>query len=67
MLIAKLTSKGIVAATVLGLSLGAAAVGVVSHVLLEADPEPFAFAHRHARLRVVVPLVQHKGIPPPGI
>ena len=44
MMIAKLTSKGIIAATVLSLSLGAAALGVVSHALLGADPEPFAFA-----------------------
>ena len=49
MLIAKLTSRGIIAATVLGLSLGATTVGVVSHVLLGADQEPFAFARSDDR------------------
>ncbi len=43
-LIAKLTSKGLIVASVLGLTLGAASVGIVSHVLLGADPEPFASA-----------------------
>jgi RNA polymerase sigma factor (sigma-70 family) len=49
MLIAKMTSKGIIVATVLCLSLGATAIGVVSHVLLGADPEPFAFARSDDR------------------
>jgi RNA polymerase sigma factor (sigma-70 family) len=49
MMIARLASKGIIAATVLGLSLGAAVLGVVSHVLLGANPEPFASARPEDR------------------
>ncbi len=49
MLLAKLTSKGIILATILSLSVGAAAVGVVSRVLLGADPEPFASARTDDR------------------
>jgi peroxiredoxin len=43
-LIARLTSGGIIASTILSLALGAASVGGVSHALLGADPEPFASA-----------------------
>ncbi len=44
MLIARLTSRGFLVSTFLCLALGAASVGVVSHALLGADPEPFASA-----------------------
>jgi RNA polymerase sigma factor (sigma-70 family) len=49
MLIAKFTSKGFIVATVACLALGAASVGVVSRILLGADPEPFAFARSDDR------------------
>ena len=49
MVLARLTAKGVILATILSLATGAAAVGVVSRVLLGAGPEPFAAARSSDR------------------
>jgi hypothetical protein len=49
MMIAKLTSKGGLVGAIVCVAIGAASVGVVSHVLLGAAREPFAFSQPEDR------------------